>query len=141
MTDYQLIDRVPTTDEHRALFEAVGWRPYTPQETETALQHTLRGVVAYDSERLIGMGRVIGDRGKFYYIQDFAVLPAYQGKGVGGAMMARLVAWIKATAPGDPFIGLFATEVAMPFYRKFGLDVHADVLTGMWAVLPGDEQA
>lgn len=136
MGTYHYIDRIPTADEHRALFEAVGWTLYTPEETALALQHTLRGVVAFDGDTLIGMGRVIGDGGKFYYIQDFAVRPDYQGGGVGAAMMARLLDWIKGHAPGEPFVGLFATGAAIPFYRKFGLDQHPDALTGMFTVIP-----
>ena len=136
--EYQLIDRVPTVAEHRALFEAVGWTLYAPAAAETALANSLCGVVALDGERLIGMGRVIGDGGKFFYVQDVAVLPEYQGKGVGTLIMDRLLAWIKANAPHEPFVGLFATDVAIPFYAKYGFEQHLDALTGLWTVLPVD---
>jgi GNAT superfamily N-acetyltransferase len=133
-----IIDRTPTVDEHRALFEAVGWKLYAPEAAERALQNSLFGVVAFDGETLIGMGRIVGDGGKFFYIQDFAVLPAYQGQGVGKQMMARLMDYIKANAPHEPFVGLFATGVAIPFYQQFGFEPHLDALTGMWTVLPVD---
>jgi GNAT superfamily N-acetyltransferase len=134
-----LIARTPTVAEHRALFEAVGWKPYAPEAAEPALQNSLFGVVVFDGETLIGMGRIVGDGGKFFYIQDFAVLPAYQGKGVGKLMRQRLMDYIKTNAPHEPFVGLFATGVAIPFYEKFGFEQHLGVLTGMWTVLPGED--
>lgn len=133
----QIVDRIPTASEHRALFEAVGWHPYTPAETDHALAHTLTGVVALAGDTAIGMGRVVGDGGKFFYIQDFAVRPDYQRTGVGQQMLDRLLAWITAHAPGDPFIGLFATDVAIPFYARAGFAPRTDVLTGMWMVAAG----
>ncbi len=131
----EFIERLPTPQEHRAIFEAVGWQPYTAEEVATALANSLYGIVAVQAGLPIGMGRVIGDRGKFYYIQDFAVRPEYQGEGIGGAMLERLLGYIRATAPGEPFVGLFATPVAIPFYRRYGFEPHDDVLAGMWTVL------
>ncbi len=138
MTTYHLIDRMPTVAEHRALFEAVGWKPYATAAAETSLAHSLCGAVVLDGECLIGMGRVIGDGGKFFYVQDVAVLPEYQGRGVGTLIMDHLLAWIKQNAPHEPFVGLFATGVAIPFYAKYGFEQHLDALTGLWTVLPVD---
>ncbi|GAB4575002.1 MAG: GNAT family N-acetyltransferase [Anaerolineae bacterium] len=135
MSVYALIERVPTTEEHRALFEAVGWHPYTPQETAIALANSLHGVVAVVDGHTIGMGRVIGDGGKFFYIQDFAVRPEHQGQGIGQAMLNRLLAFIQANAPGEPFVGLFATQAAIPLYRKYGFEPRTEVLSGMWMIL------
>lgn len=135
MAAFELVERIPTAAEHGALFEAVGWHPYTPEETAQALANTRYGIVALVEGQVIGMGRVIGDGGKFYYIQDFAIHPEVQGQGIGRAMMERMLAWIRASAPGDPFVGLFATDVAIPFYRRYGFEPRAEVLAGMWAVL------
>ncbi len=132
---YSLEERIPTPEEHCALFEAVGWHPYTPEETALALANTLHGIVALVAGEPVGMGRVIGDGGKFYYIQDFAVRPEFQGQGIGQAMLERLLAYIRAAAPGEPFVGLFATDVAIPFYRKYDFEPRTEVLAGMWTVL------
>jgi GNAT superfamily N-acetyltransferase len=82
--------------------------------------------------------RIVGDGGKFYYIQDFAVRPEHQGKGLGTRMLEHLLAWIRAHAPHDPFVGLFATSVAIPLYQEYGFSEHRDELSGMWTVLPVD---
>jgi ribosomal protein S18 acetylase RimI-like enzyme len=136
--DYKLIERIPTPGEHRAMFEAVGWQPYTEAETGQALANTLYGVIALKDGAIIGMGRVIGDGGKFFYVQDFAICPEYQGQGIGTAMMDRMMAYIQSAAPGDPFVGLFATEMAIPFYRKYGFEPRTEILSGMWTVVQNE---
>jgi len=135
---YRILDRVPTVAEHRALFEAVEWHVYAPEAAEVGLRNSLFGVVALDGERIIGSGRIVGDGGKFFYIQDFVVRPEYQGQGVGKLMMDRLMAWIEANAPHEPFVGLFATGVAISFYQRYGFDQHPNALTGMFTVLDVD---
>jgi GNAT superfamily N-acetyltransferase len=137
-TDYQLVERVPTVEEHRALFESVGWAPYAPEAAEIALRHSLYGLVALHEGQAVGIVRIVGDGGKFYYIQDFAVRPEHQGKGLGTRMLEHLLAWIRAHAPHDPFVGLFATSVAIPLYQEYGFSEHRDELSGMWTVLPVD---
>jgi GNAT superfamily N-acetyltransferase len=137
-TDYPIIERLPTVEEHRAVFESVGWTPYAPEAAEIALRHSLYGVVVLHEGQVVGTGRVVGDGGKFFYIQDFAVRPEHQGRGVGTRMLEHLLAWIKGHAPHEPFVGLFATGVAIPFYRKYDFGERRDVLSGMWTVLPVD---
>jgi ribosomal protein S18 acetylase RimI-like enzyme len=138
MADFEIVERLPTPDEHREMFQAVGWTPYTPAETEEALRNTRCGVVALNAGRVIAMGRVIGDGGKFYYIQDFAVRPEYQRQGVGQALMRHLLAYIRQAAPHEPFVGLFATDMGREFYRSFGFGERNEILTGMWLVMPAD---
>lgn len=140
MASFEVVERIPTVEEHRALFEAVGWKPYAAEAAALALANTLAGVVVIDGDRLVGMGRVIGDRGKFYYIQDVAVRPDYQRQGVGRLIMDALLAYIKRVAPHEPFVGLFATEMAIPFYRAYGFDQRAEVLSGMWDVFDVDNR-
>jgi GNAT superfamily N-acetyltransferase len=135
---YDIVERLPTVEEHRALFEAVGWTPYAPEAAEIALRHSLHGVLALHEGQVIGIGRVVGDGGKFFYIQDFAVRPEHQGRGVGTRMLERLLVWIKAHAPHEAFVGLFATGTAIPFYQKHDFDERRDVLSGMWTVLAVD---
>jgi GNAT superfamily N-acetyltransferase len=132
----QIIDRLPTVEEHRVVFEAVGWHPYAPQAAEIALRNSLFSVVAMRGDQVVGIGRIVGDGGKFFYIQDVAVRPEYQARGIGKQIVNRLIAWINENAPPEPFVGLFATGVAIPFYRQYGFEERRDILSGMWTVLP-----
>jgi GNAT superfamily N-acetyltransferase len=140
MTAYTLIERLPTVEEHRAMFEAVGWTLYAPEAAEISLKNSLFSVVAIrdQDDTVVGIGRVIGDGGKFFYIQDVVVLPALQRQGVGTMIVDRLIAWIKANAPHEPFVGLFSTDVAQKFYQHYGFEERREILSGMWTVLPVD---
>lgn len=55
------IDKTPTADEFNQLTEAVGWWRRENAIVKEALKHTLYSVCAYDEDKLIGYGRIIGD--------------------------------------------------------------------------------
>ena len=99
---------------------------------------SLAGAVAVVGRRVVAMGRVAGDGGKFFYIQDVVVLPEFQGQGIGRRVVCRLVDLIDDIAPGSPFIGVFATPEAVPLYREIGLGQAFGGLTGMAVVREPD---
>ena len=136
----EIVEHMPTVAGHRALFEAVGWTPSAPPAAEQALRNSLLGVVALYEGEVVGMARVAGDGGKFFYAQDFAMQPAHQGQGIGRSIMDHVPRWIKIHVPHEPFVGLFATQAAVPFYRRYGFDEQREVLSGMWTVLPADNR-
>jgi GNAT superfamily N-acetyltransferase len=129
-----LLDRLPTPAEHRRIAEAVGWTEAFDWNTVPAsLAGSLTGVVALDGDEVIGMGRLVGDGVKYFYVQDLAVLPEYQGAGIGMALLHRLRDHVVATAPSTAFIGLFATDGAIPLYQRDGFT--AGDLTGMFRLV------
>jgi ribosomal protein S18 acetylase RimI-like enzyme len=85
-----------------------------------SLAGSLTGVVAIKGSQVIGMGRLIGDGVKYFYVQDVAVLPAYQGYKIGSAMLDRLLDYVARTAPATAFVGLFATDSAVNLYQRHG---------------------
>ncbi|GAA1677812.1 GNAT family N-acetyltransferase [Glycomyces endophyticus] len=116
-----VVDRLPTPAEHRLLAEAVGWGGAFDWDTLPAsLAGSTAGVVALDGDRVVGMGRLVGDGVKYFYVQDVAVLPDAQGAGVGTALVRRLLELVAATAPATAFVGLFATGDAVPLYERHG---------------------
>ena len=71
--------------------------------------------LAYDGAgKAVATGRLLPDG----HIGRMAVLREWRGKGVGGAILERLVAVAKDR--GDKEIELFAQTQAIPFYRKYG---------------------
>lgn len=126
--------RIPTPEEHRLLAERVGWThafhwPSMPR----SLDASLLGAVALDGERAIGMGRVVGDGVLYFYIQDVVVDPDYQGRGIGQRIVEALLQGIRHVAPAHAFVGLFATDAALPLYERNGFS-RGD-MTGMFQVL------
>jgi GNAT superfamily N-acetyltransferase len=127
---WRLERRVATPAEHRRLAEAVGWDGAFDWPTmPPALDASLFGVVAVAGDDVVGMGRLVGDGVKYFYVQDVAVEPAWQGRGIGQAIVDALLGWIAEVAPATAFVGLFATEEAMPLYRRNGFGTEG--LTGM----------
>lgn len=133
-TGISLAHRVPTPEEHRRLSERVGWRnAFDWDSMPRSLEASLFGVVATDGETAVGMGRVVGDGVLYFYIQDVAVDPDYQGRGIGRMIVEALLERIRDTAPAHAFVGLFATDAALPLYQRHGF-TRGD-MTGMFQVL------
>lgn len=133
---YRIVERVPTLQEYRHLCTAVGWQAVVSFEAaKTALPNSLYGAVAMHGDQVVGMGRVVGDGAIFYYIQDVAVHPEHQGRGVGKRLLEQLVRYIRHTAPEKSFVGLFAAKGTQPFYEQFGFRAWPE-MTGMFQVVP-----
>jgi GNAT superfamily N-acetyltransferase len=117
----RIVHRLPALDEYMMLTKAVGFG--CPIEVaQTGLANSLFGVVAVevcdDREKAIGSIRVIGDRARFFYLQDVMVLPEYQNRRVGAAMMEVVVTWLRQNAPKGSYVQLFTGKHA--FYERFG---------------------
>ena len=133
---YTVARRTPTPEEHRQLSESVGWAgAFWWEAMPASLLGSTCGVVVHQdsSGDLVGMGRVVGDGAFYFYIQDVAVHPDHQGRGLGRTIVNELVDQITRQAPGHCFVGLFATADAEALYRKLGWREHE--MRGMWKVL------
>ena len=136
MDGYQLIDRLPTDAEYRALCHAVGWEalvnwPAVPR----ALQNSPFGAIAQHDGVTVAMGRVVGDAALYCYVQDVGVHPEHQHRGLGHRIVDRLLEQIEQQTSPPVFVGLFATEQAMQLYRQFGFQVHPGT-GGLYVVTP-----
>lgn len=129
-------NRVPTPQEHRALGERVGWADtFRWDAMPASLAGSCCGTVAVTSDgTVVGMGRVVGDGAFFFYLQDLAVDPEHRARGIGRELTERLLAQVRVIAGGDAFLGLFATESAVPLYRRAGFDDQTQ-MRGMWQIV------
>jgi ribosomal protein S18 acetylase RimI-like enzyme len=88
----------------------------TPQGLETVFKNSRYTVFARDSGKLVGAGRALADGADCSYICDVALLPEYQGKGLGKTLVQKLVELSKDHAK----ILLYAVPGKEPFYKKIG---------------------
>lgn len=133
--EYNIIRRIPTFEEYKNVCTAVGWKDFMNFDVaEESLKRSLFAVVIQYKDEVIGMGRVVGDGKIYFYIQDVAVVPEHQYKGIGNLIMTEISEYLKGNAPEKSFVGLFASSGKEPFYTKYGLNKH-EGMTGMFGVI------
>ena len=103
-------------EELHSLFQSAGFIPIQPL---SRLVGTIRGSTAYvtatDGDKLVGFGRLLTDYHSIAYINYMAVDPGYQRKGIGGAILRKLV-----EAAGDVERVFLYTDTADAFYVSNG---------------------
>ena len=122
-----------TVEEYNELHAAVGWEVCEPARVRMALARTDCLVAARDGERAIGMARVMHD-GLQAIVMDVMVCPAYQKRGIGAAIMERVMCFLDELAEdGAIFVSLIAETGQDGFYARFGFRRHpnADCGPGM----------
>jgi len=137
MSEFRIVERVPTADEYARMRAVVGWNEVDPEGVERGLQNALFSLCLLHGEKLIGCARVVGDGGLYFYIQDVIVLPEYQGRGLGRQLMHRVMAYIEQHARSGAFVGLMAAEGVAPFYHKYGFAERPVAQPGMYRVWEG----
>ena len=120
--NYDLSINTLSVKDFIRLRNAVGWGIPLENQVEAGLKNSLITVTAIYNNQVIGMGRLVGDGFMICYIQDLIILPEYQGKGIGKAIMERLIAYINDNAVPDTYVtaGLFSAKGREGFYEKFG---------------------
>lgn len=109
------------------LYDSVGWTNYTsnPSMVENAYQNSLRILGAYDSGKLVGIIRVVGDGYSIIYIQDIIVLPEYQRKGIGTALLSKVLLEYKNVY--QKVLMTDNTKKTIQFYKSVGFAMDADI--------------
>jgi GNAT superfamily N-acetyltransferase len=119
---YTLRKEVPCVEDYIAIRVAAGLSRKSEEAAQRGLGNSLFGVVAYDGDMPIGIGRVIGDGGCFYEITDIAVLPDHQKKGVGDMIMRAIMEYLRTHAPKTAYVSLMADHGTPHFYARYGFN-------------------
>ena len=116
------IEHVPSAKEFNYLTDSVGWGKRKNNIIDEALRNTLYSLCVYDDDKLIGYGRIIGDKTIFLYIQDLMVIPEYQNKHIGTGIVKNLLEQINTYKKINPDIRTYlgASKGKESFYEKFG---------------------
>jgi ribosomal protein S18 acetylase RimI-like enzyme len=97
------------------ILERVGMAFFDPDTHRQAFEASHTTVFAYDGDKLVGFGRAISDGVYQAGIYDCAVLPEYQGQGIG----KRIVEQILSRLPTCNVV-LYAAPGKEGFYGKLG---------------------
>ncbi|MFC3179986.1 GNAT family N-acetyltransferase [Cypionkella sinensis] len=128
---YTVVKRTPTATEYLHLRAAAGLSPFSEEAASRGLAGTLFAVVLEQEDRVVGMGRLIGDGGCFFQIVDIAVIPSDQGQGLGKTIMRELMEFVTGHLPASAYVSLIADVPANRLYEKFGFVETAPRSLGM----------
>ncbi len=105
-----------------SLRASVGWKVLSEEQAIRALRNSIYTVVAYIDDKVVGMGRMVGDGAVICYIQDLVVHPAYQRLGVGEGLMQKLIAHAESLRLPDTelMLCLMCAKGRESFYTKYG---------------------
>ena len=111
-----LDDAAVDWDELSNLYRVAPLGEKSPDALRTVMGNSRYKCFVYDGIALVGAGRALADGLDAAYVADIAVHPEYQGRGLGQAIVRRLV----DLATGHKKIILYANRGREGFYRKLG---------------------
>jgi ribosomal protein S18 acetylase RimI-like enzyme len=120
MTKMKYEERNVSLEEYQWLRKSVGWGDTDTAATKEGLENSLYSAAVVENGKIIAIGRVIGDGGLYFYIQDLIVHPDFQHKGIGSKIMSMLKGYIENNAKPGAFIALMAAKGLEAYYKKFG---------------------
>ena len=102
-----------------AFLQSAYWAEGRSREiVERSIRHSIPFGV-YDGARQVAFARVITDRAVFAYLADVFVVPEYRGRGIGKALVARIVAHPDLAGLR---VFLLSTRDAHGLYAQFGFE-------------------
>lgn len=111
-----------SVEEFCDLQESVGFGRPNSKQIEIGLKNSIYTVSVEINNKIVGMGRLVGDNARIFYLQDIFVNPDYQKKGIGTAIVNKLLMYIEniRIKDCDIMVGLMAAKGKENFYKKFG---------------------
>ncbi len=111
-----------SVEDYNDLRKSVDFITIRENRAKTALENALYKVIAYDTDKPVGMTRVVGDGGYVYFICDVIVRPEYQSQGLGRHLIENTLSWLENQAkPGETImVNLMSAMGKENFYEKLG---------------------
>ena len=91
--------RTSTTENALTMEQLEEWYDLTPESLSEGMGETLRGWVYEEDEEIVGFSMADSIRGELMVI---AVLPTYEGKGIGRALLSAATNWLTSSGGPEP---------------------------------------
>ncbi|MEI8620726.1 GNAT family N-acetyltransferase [Pseudoalteromonas sp. B129b] len=117
---YKIEHTAPVLAAFANLRTQVKWQNPDDKTLKVSIENSLFWVTVYDTDKLIGTGRVIGDGAMYFYIQDVIVAPSYQSKGIGHLVMTHIENYLSSTSSNGATIALLSAHGKESFYTQYG---------------------
>ena len=117
----QYVDSI-SPEEYMELRKTVGWTQFPLEEAKNCVENAYMVLCVRDGEKAIGVVRLLWDGGYVAFLSDVIVDPAYQGRGIGRALVEAVIRRIKENMkPGYKVkLTLNSSKGKEAFYEKFG---------------------
>ncbi len=120
--------------ELEELCDAVGWSRRPIHKVRKAIQHSFLVVGMWQQQgsfkRLIGFARATSDHAFNATLWDVVVHPEFQGKGLGRALMDKVIRELRSQDISN--ITLFADRGVVEFYERLGFTPDPEGIKGMF---------
>lgn len=137
-------ENVLDVDTYLALRKSVKWKILSREQAQKALDNSLYTVCAYDFDRPIGMGRLVGDGAVICYVQDLVIHPDAQYMGIGAQILNMLIAYTEGLRleGTEMMLDLMCAKGREQFYERFGFIARPteQLGPGMIQYLKGEKQ-
>lgn len=122
MEEFEVVEKAPNVEEYLNIREKVGLRYIDRDLAKQGLRHSLFAISVYKNGMLVAMGRVVGDMGIAFYLQDVMVLNEFQNRGLGRLVVGKLEEYVQGFKRENMeiYLGLMATKEKEKFYEKLG---------------------
>lgn len=128
--DLKIIETPPNPEEYIRLRQKAGLSTKSLKTAKKGLPNSLYAVQLILNDKLVAMGRVIGDGACFFQIVDIAVAPEEQGKGLGKLVMKHVEKYLEGVCSAGSYVSLLADKPE--FYKKLGYKPTAPESQGMY---------
>ena len=96
--------------------KSVGMAYHEPDDHRRAFEASHTAVFIFHDDRMVGFGRAISDGVYQAAIYDVAVVPEFQGGGIGAIIVKEILTRVSGCT-----VLLYAAPGKEDFYKKFGL--------------------
>ena len=118
---FRVEERKPTGEEWATLISAVGWADSSPLDwAAEVVSGASHGVVAVAGGQIVGCVLLLSNGVNQAYFSDVAVLPDWQGRGVGELMMRAALRWCGDNLEPTAVLALSTGRGTAPFYERLG---------------------
>lgn len=111
-----------SVDDYLFLRRSVKWVELCREQAQEGLENSAYIISCYDNNKVVGITRIVWDRGYIAYLSDVIVSPEYQGNGIGKRMVENAIDFVKARLKMNWKIKivLVSAKGKELFYKKFG---------------------
>lgn len=131
-----------TTEDFFEMRKSVEWKNIGLEQLEIALKHTMITIGIYEGNKIVAMGRLVGDFTCKGMLTDIVVKPEYQKKGYGKIIITEILKQCKNyLKPGEKIqIEANPTNGNRNFYIKCGLKYKPENQDGVYIWLEKNNQ-